>query len=476
MTGSEVAYALGNLVLWALMLNWFWRRTGQAAAPTLRRWFWPALGLRMAGGVALGLFYQHQLPTGPQPGGDTFATFRLSAGLTGWLGREPAAAGRVLVTGVPPPPVALPGVFRPTARWPFAPYLSAYFIPSSNSWFFARLLAWLNLLTGSSYWLAALWLSTGAFAGGWLLVRELTRLVPGTAAGALAGTLLWPSLVFWGAGVSKDGVLLAVLGAFTAAALRLTLPGHATGAPASFGAVRSGWRWWTLLAGSAWLFWRIKFFIAAVAFVAFGALFLTLRLRARWPRLRPAWLLAGLLLALAPGSRLLHRAFRPEYARYQIAHNQQVLAATIPAGQPRLAFPLTPSLSSFVRYAPAAAVGVFVRPWVWEGEGLRWRVAGLENAALLLLAAAALRGWWRRGQPRQLPLLAGALLFFLLIVALMLGLTTPNFGSLHRYRIVLLPFTGWLLDWLRVGGALSSRLPPLGSPVRSSPPSGSLAG
>jgi hypothetical protein len=427
-----------NLPLLTLLIWWGWRAVGRP--DWLRSGFGAALLLRLAGGIGLGLFYSRQFPENDQPGGDTFTLFRYGAKLTRWASHDFGGYLTHVLTATSP--VGAPPLM-------YATY--------SNSFFFARLLSLLNFLTGSQYWLNALWLSVAAFAGAWLLARELTRMAPATHWGVLGG-LLWPSVVFWTAGVTKDALLMASLGGFVAAALRLIYPPVAAVRPA---------RWWGLLLLNGWFLWKMKFFIAVVVFVILGALVLAERLRGRWPQVRPGYLFLALALALAPLSRLLHRAFRPEYLRHHLLLNQADLLARS-TGQPQLALPLEPSLWSFLRYAPVAAVGVFTRPWIWEGSGLLWRVTGLENACLLAFAGWAVVGWWRRGRLFGIPLLASSLGLFVLVIAVMFGLSTPNLGTLHRYRAVLLPFVLFLLDWLRVGAAT----PPSDNPDQSSRPSG----
>ena len=436
-----------NLPLLALAGAALWRHA--ARGETGARWFGLALVARLAGGVALGLVYVSPWLGQLDGGGDTIALHSHAAEFSAWGQHDPAGYGRLLLTSTDQPSSPL----RQYATF-------------SNSFFFVRGLSLLNFLTAGDYWLNGLWLSLAAFAGSWLLARELVRVVPGAVLGARVGALAWPSALFWLSGVSKDALLLAALGAFTAAALRLTYPVVET-------TTATRRRWWVLLLASGWLFWKIKFFIAVVAFVALGALalteWLTKRLRGRWPRLRAWQVFLVAALALAPLSRVAHRAFRPEYLLLQIPLNQAALQTHNP-DQPALRLPLTASLGSFARYAPAAALGVFTRPWPWEGQGVRWRAAGLENAALLALFAGAVRGWWRRGRPGGLPLLAGALLLVVAVVAVMFGLTTPNLGSLHRYRAALLPFTLFLLDWLRVGGSVETVLtrgphPPPAAPL-----------
>ena len=55
----------------------------------------------------------------------------------------------------------------------------------------------------------------------------------------------------------------------------------------------------------------------------------------------------------------------------------------------------------------------------------------------------------RRGQPGRLSAgLVLALLLYCVVLAGLIGLSTPNLGTLHRYRAILLP---WLL-WLSLQG------------------------
>ncbi len=427
-----------NLPLLALAAGWLWRRTARGAAGA--RWFWLALAARGAGGIALGLAYT--VRWGVYDGGDTYGLQRQARKLTAWAETDWSGYVRLLLTATDQPgaPTRLYATF-------------------SNSFFFIRGLSLLNFLTGGSYWLNGLWLSLAAFAGSWLLARELARVVPRAARGAWIGALAWPSVVFWLSGVGKDALLLAALGSFGAAALRLTYPpissvDKVVANPAAMARGQTQRWWWVVLLMTGWLLWKIKFFIAAVVFVLLGALAVTEqvapRWRRRWPWLRPWQLLLLSALALAPLSRVAHRAFRPEYLLIQVPRNQAALRSN-EAARPELRLTLAPSLTSLAANAPAAAIGTFTRPWLTEGTGWHWWAAGLENFVLLLLTAWSVAGWWRRGHTPNIPLLAVALLLLVLTVAVMFGLTTPNLGTLHRYRAVLLPFVLFLLDWLRVG-------------------------
>jgi hypothetical protein len=50
-----------------------------------------------------------------------------------------------------------------------------------------------------------------------------------------------------------------------------------------------------------------------------------------------------------------------------------------------------------------------------------------------------------RGRPGRLPAgLVLALLLYCLVLAGLIGLSTPNLGTLHRYRAIVLPWLIWL--------------------------------
>ncbi|UOQ70637.1 hypothetical protein [Hymenobacter cellulosilyticus] len=101
---------------------------------------------------------------------------------------------------------------------------------------------------------------------------------------------------------------------------------------------------------------------------------------------------------------------------------------------------LAPTLPSLLRNVPKAVVSAVVRPMPWEDSTPLYVAAGLENllllTVLLVAVAAAARGEWG-----QLPFaLVLALAFYCLVLAALLGLSTPNLGTLNRYRAVMLPY------------------------------------
>jgi hypothetical protein len=135
--------------------------------------------------------------------------------------------------------------------------------------------------------------------------------------------------------------------------------------------------------------------------------------------------------------------FRTNRITLQLLRNYNQLSRES-EGKPRIVFAeFRPTTESALRNAPQAAWEALSRPWFWEGGAL-YKVAGLENLALLVVLAVAVVATLR-GRAGQLPFaLVLALLFYCIALAVLLGLSTPNLGTLNRYRAALLPFVLWL--------------------------------
>lgn len=93
------------------------------------------------------------------------------------------------------------------------------------------------------------------------------------------------------------------------------------------------------------------------------------------------------------------------------------------------------------KFPVATTAGLF-RPFLWEARNIVMALSGLENIWLLWLLLTTL---YRAGPAfflrtiSAIPLLLMSLLFAVLL-AFVVGATTPNFGALVRFKIPLIPF------------------------------------
>jgi hypothetical protein len=273
------------------------------------------------------------------------------------------------------------------------------------------------------------------------LVRKLVQLFPLAPAGAAGVAFLaWPSVVWWTAGLTKETLVVGAGAGVAALALPVIYRGWPAGLGRSAGRIALG----LLL---AWVLFRMRYFFALPLL---GSL---LTLAAVRGATRRGWLgvgavpqVGGLLLALAllagPVLAAGSRVVSGQLVVDEIGRNYAAgLRAS--AGRPHLEYAdWQPTPLGLLRHVPQAVGQVLARPWPGESARPQYVVAGLENMALLALLGLALLAAVR-GRAGYLPVALVAVLgLYCLLLAAFIGLSTPNLGTLGRYRAALLP---WLL-------------------------------
>ncbi|GAA3948088.1 hypothetical protein [Hymenobacter algoricola] len=302
----------------------------------------------------------------------------------------------------------------------------------SNAFFVIKLMSVLRLASNGSLFLEGLYLSLFNFVGCWQLVRSLSRVFPTAPRGApLMGWLLWPTVVYWTAGLTKESLLVGS-GAWLLALVLPWLYGGEKPRPASvIGAV--------LLAV---LHFKIRFFFALPLFAVLtglAAIRLAQHLGGARSRIMQTLVFAGVLgggIWLASEISPVFRFNKFSSQLIQIYYDIQ--AST--GNRPRIEYAhLAPTPESIARNTPKAIGSALARPWLGESARPLYVVAGLENALLLLIMAVAVVAQ-AQGRGGRLPFaLVLALLVYCLSLAALMGLSTPNLGTLNRYRSSLLP-------------------------------------
>ncbi len=100
------------------------------------------------------------------------------------------------------------------------------------------------------------------------------------------------------------------------------------------------------------------------------------------------------------------------------------------------------NIPSMLAKAPIAIVSGLFRPFIWEANNLVMLISSLENMAMLIftiLTLIKIRVFNFFGLLRTNPMLL-FVFSFAICFAFSVGLSTPNFGSLVRYRIPSIPF------------------------------------
>ena len=108
---------------------------------------------------------------------------------------------------------------------------------------------------------------------------------------------------------------------------------------------------------------------------------------------------------------------------------------------------LNPSLGSLAMQAPSAIFTCLYRPFIWESRKVMIMFTSLES--MLLLYCTLFLLWKTRFIGFFNAIFKNEYLLFSFIISLMfalvIGFTTFNFGTMIRYKIILLPFFYFLL-------------------------------
>lgn len=259
--------------------------------------------------------------------------------------------------------------------------------------------------------------SVGLYRAFLPLLRPLQHLLFGAV-------FLLPSVVFWSSGVLKECLLLLGLGLFV------------------YGVMALAARRWTagpllvLVLGTV-LLTMIKVYVLASVLPAAAALVwcgLERRTGVAWrfAVVLGCYLLVTLALRL-PGTDVgVLEVLRVKQ------HDFIGVATSTAAGSRIELMPLETGAWSFLRSAPHALYVTFLAPFLAVRNGALGMLGALEN---LLLPIMLLMVWRCRRPWSEVP---WAPVFFcgtfVLLLALVMGWTTPVIGALVRYRVPLLPF------------------------------------
>lgn len=385
------------LLLWVCIVIW------RKEESQLRAYYWPALVVKLAAGISLGLIYKYHYE------GDTFVYFEDATRMARLALTDPGAYVHFLLSSNNVPVDLL------TAGHPRAT-------------FFVKLASVACMISGGNYWVCASWLSLLSFLACWRFARQITARFHNAEGATVFSFLLFPSVVFWSSGLIKESLATAAIFIMCTLILQIWFRERPTIAL------------WLLGAVSTYLLWNLKYYEAGVFFPVAAA---GLAARHTIGRGGFGWQLAAFsafLVFLVVGIVQLHPNFGLVQLPQVIASNYQAFARISNPGDMIIYHDLAPTWSSLIAHAPKAAFSGLLRPFLWESGNFFQLMSSVEGLVTFLLILSAL--WWRvksRAMP-EYPLLLAAVLVYAIELDVFITLSTPNFGTLVRYRIAYMPF------------------------------------
>jgi hypothetical protein len=406
----ETLLAVAHLILISLFCWWYWRRQELP----LRKFYWHAVAAKLSAGILVGVVFAVTYAAS-----DTFSLFEWSKELSFEARRDFGWYLNYMWNGSP----------------------GGYYLGVERTIFFVKFTSVFALLTYDHYWISSLYFSLFSFLAAWRLTKVIWQQLPQVGIPAVMAFLFFPSCVFWASGITKEA--LAMAGLYFIAALFLQI-------------------WWkqkisviNVVAAIfvIWVTWNLKYYYIGLLMPVLVTTWVTRKIvtmRGIDGFFKETLLWFSLLIVMVLLASLAH----PNFALHRImsvlvTNNAFSLQVSHPDNVIHY-YQLTDTWWSVTLNTPWALISGLFRPFVWEADSLLKLIVAAENLILLVLAGTSLRFLGKiRSSPNRLLVLA--VIVYAVVLCVFLAISTPNFGTLARYRIGFLPFLLVLLvnqPWL----------------------------
>ena len=388
-----------------------------------RKFYFPALLVKITGALAVGFIYQFYYG-----GGDTFGYHTHGSQ---WIWKaimdSPLEGLKLLFMGGK---VHFPETYQYSSQ--------IWYFRDSASFSVIRVAAFFDIFTGGTYAGTAVLFATFAFSGGWMWYKAVAERYPTLSKWLAIAILFVPTVVFWGSGILKDSITLALLGWVIYALDRII-----------YDRVRLVLLIIVIL--SFWGIYMIKIYILlclipALLFWIFFKHISRINSIVLRGMIGPLIVVLNIIMAyyilqtVSGGSK--------RYSLDKIAETAKITAYDIRygwgardgIGSGYSLGELDGTFSSMIRLAPSAINVSLFRPYLFEAGNPLMMMTSLEALGLLIFTLVVIyKVKLRVFRLFFKPDIFMSLLFSISF-AFAVGISTYNFGTLSRYKIPLVPF------------------------------------
>jgi len=393
-------------------------------APEYRHMLW-GLFAKALGGVGFSLIYFYYYR-----GGDTIMYFYSAVAMSN-LAQLDLVSYLEVVTG--PNDMENLSKFNEQIGYPYG---NMYF--DSRAYFVIRLISPVVLLTFNSYLITTLFLASISYFGIWRCFRTFVSYFPSLTNKFAIAFLYMPSVVFWGSAIMKDTFTL------------------------------SATAWWVHCADEV-LFKKRKYFYNVSGLIVSAVVLIVMKpyifmaifpvtvlwvLYFRVAKIKNA-LIKFLLLPIALVTMLFGTFFvlnalgdkLDKFSLDKAVETVMVLQSDMKRSEQYGSNyfdigPMDGTLGNLASKFPVALNAALFRPYIWESKNIVMAISSLENFWLLcfvLLMLWRTRVWFFFRAFTGNPLIMMCFMFAILF-GFVIGISTPNFGALVRFKIPMIPF------------------------------------
>ncbi|MBC7447989.1 MAG: hypothetical protein H7330_08005 [Hymenobacteraceae bacterium] len=394
----------------------------KVTTPVTIRYYMPALYLKLAGSIALGLLY-----TFYYEGGDTGNYFYHIKIVNDAFWTSPAAGLELIFSH---------GQYSPNlATW----VNKMWWYHAPAEFMVIRIGSILSLVSFCTYLVIAMLFALLSFSGMWAMFRTFLKLYPHLHRQFAIALFYMPSVFFWGSGLMKDSLCLGGLGWLLYALYQALIERK------NF--IQSG----LIIVGVTYVILIMKAYII-LAFMP-PALFWIInefgrRIQNRVARqlLTPVFVAVGLAAAVFGLTRVT--AGNTQFDLDRVAERAKITSDYIyrvsleQGGAAYTLGEVDGTISGMLRLAPQAINVTLFRPYIWEVRNFIMFFSSMESAVFLFLTLTLI---WRTGFFKTIRLIVSVPILqlcftFALLFSMSVGLSTNNFGTLARYKVQMMPF------------------------------------
>ncbi|AZQ61009.1 hypothetical protein EI427_01880 [Flammeovirga pectinis] len=399
---------LFSCCLLGLLIYLHYQNVSKTAIPNFFYFYPFALLLKLSLGIGVGLLY-----TFHYNGGDTFSLYNDGIILSE-IARNDFSAYFNFITSS-------------AYRYP-EEIISQLTQSNASSTYFGIFLSFLALITGGNYWISSLYLSFFAFTGIWKLISELYIIYPRSKYSLLFSFLLIPSFSFWSAGIIKESLALGCIGWIIGCGFEV-IRLHKINIETLF-----------IFLISLLILLKIKFYYFAglITFLPLVYTAFILNKKNYTYKVRYIFILLGsmgILFYLLPYFHYhldLNRLPATLYLNYQKLYQNSDTGNAILFPQ------LKPTWISILKSVPKAIFTSFTYPSITSIKNIFTAIVCIENYLLIICSSISLflfvKSNPQQKQPYFLWMLLIVILYCFTLIAL-ISLSSPNLGSLNRYKI-----------------------------------------
>ncbi len=355
--------------------------------------------MKIAASILLGIIYKYHYQ-----GGDTFVYYHESGTIAQFVWSDPMEHQG----------------FYFSSNTSEIPGLTFYEQP--RALFFSKILSVVYLMTGGNYWLMSVILGIINFLCIKQMVDKIARKFPTAKIPASVAFYFLPTFVFWTSGLLKESLAIGALCLLVALALEWS---------AASGTMKIGQVLLALAGGL--VLWNLKYFYAAITIPVLLAVVVYERMQTRKYRIAvPLFILIALVVLFST----FH--YNLNVSRVLNVIHENYLLSVLKGHGAITYYKFDGSIFGFLINLPLAAFSGLFRPFLFEWGNFFQVIVSLENFAVFSLLIVSI---WRTGLPKSVknPWIIAAIVA-ILSLAIFIAFSTPNFGTLSRFKTAYWPF------------------------------------